>query len=203
VADAGPDRIVWVGAETVRLSAAGSTGVELEYAWMQTEGPAGELSTPTIATPTVENFKASENQWLDQTVSFMVLVTDAAGRESVDTVTVSLRAAPDLALLPDGDGNSNCRKYFRKVDGSNLPHFECTLYQPADGIARFALDAGASLTLTPLTGALHNFQQSFESGRHLYEIRLYQSSDESQSRLSFFAETDNHVPAIITLIAEW
>jgi hypothetical protein len=204
VADAGPEQIVWIGAPSVILPAqVTGGGGGLEYTWAQTAGPTLVLDDPTAPAPALTGFNPRETRWQDQIAEFALLVTDAYGRESFDTLTVRLRSAPDLALIPDDANNSSCSKYFRMVDGVMLAHFECHTQQPAGPVARFAVDTAAALTLTPLTDAEQNFSHSFIAGRHLYEIELYESATKAESRLVFFIETEHGIPAILVLVAAW
>ena len=83
-ADAGADQTVSEG-EQVTLDATGSTGDDLTYSWMQTEGPSVSLSDADTATPTFTAPAVDE----DQTLTFQVEVSDGIETET-DVVNVTV-----------------------------------------------------------------------------------------------------------------
>ncbi len=91
-ASAGLDQEVNAG-EEVTLSASGSTGLGLRYAWAEINGDRIELASPTRVrtTFTAPDYEAGA----DNTYSFEVTVTDARGRTASDEVSVTVLETTD------------------------------------------------------------------------------------------------------------
>ncbi|WP_052419744.1 PKD domain-containing protein [Hyalangium minutum] len=102
VAHAGEDQSVKGGAR-VTLGGSGedpdSDG--MSYRWVQTAGPTMTLSDDTDVAPT---FTAPGLSW-DEVLTFTLKVTDAQGASAEDSVSITVKALPDLPSDGDGEGS--------------------------------------------------------------------------------------------------
>ncbi|MBK8915973.1 MAG: LEPR-XLL domain-containing protein [Phycisphaerales bacterium] len=103
-ADAGPDMHVSEGEEVqLKGSATDPEGQSLTYEWVQTGGPAVELSDPHAASPTF----TAPNLAGDARVTFELRVSDGT-HTSVDTVAVDISAESET---PVADAGADLRVY--------------------------------------------------------------------------------------------
>lgn len=96
VANAGPDQVITLPINSVRLNGSGSTdpdGTIVSFEWLQVSGPTALIRTPGSAQTDIENL-------VEGTYRFNLIVTDNGGAKAGDEVMVTVNPAPAPANQP-------------------------------------------------------------------------------------------------------
>lgn len=200
--DAGPDQVIWAGAGPVKLEAIATDGRIASFTWEQTSGPDVRLEPGGGGQVEISGFAENKPSWNDQMCAFDVEMVDANGKTQSDLVRVWVRWAPDLTLSAAPEDRPRSRRRFEEIDGLPIAQYECTV-RPTDYPARFAIDSAGPLTFSAATSAAHEFVYSEIEGRHLYELSVYQSSEEPRTELVIYAQSADEIPAVIKAVVEW
>lgn len=200
VADAGPDRVLWVALDEIPLNGGNSSGDGLTFAWRQVAG----IHELTIADPATGTTSASGFpldwgvDWDDAYYEFELTVTDAYGQQAVDTVQFVVKAAPALRIMP----RPRQRLAFR--DGYLLAHYESWATNRVDTAETFEIRARHELFLEHLSGDSNFDVAVTERARaYVYRVTVYYQDGQATSWVEFFADSDERIPAILQFGVNW
>lgn len=202
VAEAGDDRVVWIGWDEVRLGGGASTGTELTYAWRQISGPVTlQIEQPEHASTTAYGFPIGPDMsWDAMLYEFELTVTDRFERSTRDTVSVIVLTAPELTVTPPAD------RYFDDRDGYLLGHYESWTINTETSSSVFNVASPVGLKFTEVTGGDYDLVEDRTADPdddYRYEITVYRRNGESTSWLEFLVDTDEKVPGILQLGVSW
>ncbi len=200
LADAGPDRVVWIGWDELTLDGSGSSGLGLSYQWKQLSGPTQlVIVNDRQATTTARGLLTGEAlSWRNVTYKFELAITDASGRQDKDTVLYTVKSAPALSVKPPGE------RRFEIRDGYELAHYYSWVTNPETLESVFEISSENELTFTKVGGgASYVLGGGLEGKRYVYQVVLYARPEEPSSWIEFLVDTDEKIPAIIQLGVIW
>jgi hypothetical protein len=197
-ADAGPDRVTWMGDQQLSLDGSASRGEELSYSWRQLSGPVDlQIQNPRAA-QTVASGLVQEWPEKDPTYEFELAVRDVQGQEGVDIVYFTVKAAPDVSIIPAPKRRLAWR------DGYLLAHFEAWKTNRTDETEAFAIRSPSELTFQQLSGtAEFELVPTEASSGFEYQLTVFYRDAESSTFLEFFVDTPERIPAILQFGVEW
>lgn len=197
-ADAGPDRVVWMGDREIRLDGSASQGESLSYLWRQLDGPVNlHIKTPRVAQTTAGGLP---QEWPDTSATYLfeLTVRDAHGQEAVDEVSVSVQAAPALTVVPAATRRLAWR------EGYLLAHFEAWKTNRTDDAEAFEIRSPGELTFHHLDGTAEFELTPFEcDAGFAYQLSLFYREPQSSSYVEFFVESAERIPAILQFGVNW
>ncbi len=200
VADAGPDRVLWVALNEIPLAGGESRGDGLTYSWKQVGGPHElNIADPVAAATTASGFPLEWGiDWDDAVYEFELTVSDIYGQQSVDYVQFEVKAAPVLSITP------RPRRELAQRDGYLLAHYESWATNRTDSAETFEIRSRLELFLQHLGGDT-NYELTVTQRRrgYLYRLTVYYQEGQSTSWLEFFADTDERIPAILQFGVNW
>ncbi len=213
VAEAGPDRVTWIGWDEIVLDGTASTGDGLTYRWKQVAGPGnlqikrpGRAKTNAIGLPI-----SGEMDWVSSLYEFELTVTDRQGREATDKVGVVVLTGPDLKITPAA------QRHFELRDGYVLGHYEAWATSAEGEAVTFRIASAVALTFTKVSGATYEMA-STESGegggggrgegrggggRYVYKLLVYPDVNEISTYVELLVDTEEKVPGIVRLGVTW
>ncbi|MCK4342263.1 MAG: hypothetical protein KAY37_11135 [Phycisphaerae bacterium] len=199
LADAGPDRIVWIGWDELTLNGRGSRGDRLSYSWKQTRGPAAlKIKRPNRAKTVARGLPLSEEMgWSAALYVFELTVTDESGRQDVDTVEFVILPAPELKITPAA------RRRFELRDGYLLGHFEAWVTNTKTYESAFRIKSPTELTFTKVTGGDYDLSGGKSERGYEYYVVVFHQPEETASWVEFLVDTDENIPGIIQLGVSW
>jgi|GEM_PF-1858375 len=200
LADAGPDRVVWIGWDELTLDGSGSSGLGLTYQWKQLSGPVPlVIANDRQATTTARGLLTGEAlSWRNITYKFELTVTDAGGQHDTDTVLYTVKSAPALSIKPPGE------RRFEIRDGYELAHYFSWVTNPETLESVFEIASENELTFTRVGGgASYTLGGGLEGKRYVYQVVVYARPDEAASWIEFLVDTDEKIPAIVQLGVTW
>jgi hypothetical protein len=197
-ADAGPDRVVWMGDQEISLDGSASQGAALTYFWRQLSGTVDlQIQNPRAA-QTAATGLAQEWPEKDATYEFELRVRDVYGQESVDNVCVTVKVAPSITVVPTPTRRLAWR------EGYLLAHFEAWKTNRTDDAEAFEIRSPGELTFHQLGGtAEYDIAPVERSSGFEYELTVLYREPESSTFLEFFVETPEHIPAILQFGVNW
>lgn len=199
VADAGRDRVIWIGWDELPLDGTRSTGDGLRYDWMQVSGP----QPLTIRAPDQPKTSATglplglDMSWADTVYEFDLMVVDQAGREAFDTVRYTVRAGPELAIDPPA------RRRFEMRDGYLLGHYEAWTTNLETYESTFRITAPGALTFTKVSGGVYDLAGGAADDGYAYRVTLYGRRDEAYTWVELLVDTAEKIPGIVQLGVNW
>ena len=199
VAQAGPDRVIWIGWDELPLDGSASVGTDLTYYWRQISGPvlltiSDEAQAVAVATGLLSSQRIT---WRSVTYEFELTVTDAAGEQAVDRVKYSVQSAPALRLKPTPE------RHFQSHDGYELAHFVSWITNLESYESTFEITSPTELTFTKVTGSVCDLTGGKSDGGYVYQIVVYGQAGEPSSWVEFLVDTEEKVPGIIQLGVSW
>ena len=200
VADAGVDRILWLGTDEVPLDGSGSTGDALTYAWRQVAGPYDLTIKKASAAKTVATGFPLDGwtDWDDGFYEFELMVTDAYGQQTGTSVRHVVKSAPDLHIKPKP------KREFALRDGYLLAHFEVWTTNRADYAETFRLSYSSELFIERVGGdADYEIALSDAEDAYVYQVVVYYREGQPTSWLELFVDTPERVPAVVQLGVNW
>lgn len=198
VADAGRDRVVWIGWDEIVLDGSASTGEELSYDWLQIAGARTlEIANARRARAAAELAFDDVPGWPQAAYEFELLVTDKHGRESFDSVEIVVKSAPALTISP------SARRRFEYRDGYLLGHYEAWATNLETFDFTFQIVAHQELTFTRVSGGEYDLSGGPLEGLYVYRITLYAQRDEPTSWAEFLVDTAEQVPGVVQLGVSW
>jgi hypothetical protein len=200
--DAGADRQIWAGEGSITLEAITADGRSSQFDWIQIDGPSLDLRADGSGGLQISGFADQKPSWHDTQYAFEATAVSEAGGMKSDVVKVWSRWAPDLNFTADPEDRPRNRRRFEIVDELPIAHYSCTV-SPSNYPAIFMLDADGPLTFNVVTSAAHEFVYSEVSGRHLYELSVYQSNEEPRTELVVYVQSADQIPAVITATVDW
>jgi hypothetical protein len=102
-ASAGADQTITLPTNTVNLIGSGSDsdGTVTAYLWTKTNGPSGgTITSPNLASTSISNLQQGE-------YTFQLKVTDNAGATGIDTMHVTVNAAPNQSPIANAGNDQN------------------------------------------------------------------------------------------------
>lgn len=199
VANAGADRVIWIGWDELPLDASASEGSELTYYWRQISGPVlltigDEAQAVTAA---VGLLGAQRPTWRGVTYEFELAVTDVAGERAVDRVKYSVQSAPVLRIKPAAE------RHFQSHDGYELAHFVSWITNLENYESTFEISSPTELTFTKVSGSVCDLTGSKSDSGYTYQVVVYGQTGEATSWVEFLVDTEEKVPGIIQLGVSW
>ena len=197
-ADAGADRIVWIGDREIKLDGSASRGSGLSYSWRQLSGPLDLEITSAQAGRTTATGFALDWPTTDPVYEFELTVRDTYGEEAVAVARYAIRAAPSIAVVP----TPKRRLAYR--EGYLLAHFEAWKTNRGDDAEVFEIRSPSELTFHQLSGPTDfEVAPAESSSGFAYQLLVYYREGESTSFLEFFVDTPERIPAILQLGVNW
>ncbi len=199
LADAGPDRVIWAGWDELPLEGSASTGQGLSYHWQQTTGPRDLMIRNVAQAVTTASglLEDGRQNWRTSLYEFALTVTDAAGASETDYVKYTVRAAPPLKIKPTPE------RRFELRNGYQLPLFTSWVTNLESFEAVFELAAPGELTLTKVAGDACEVTGGKLDGAYLYQVIVYGQVGQATSWAEFLVNTEDNIPAIVQLGANW
>jgi len=197
-AEAGPDRIVWIGWDDIALDGSRSFGEDLTCVWKQISGPTQlRIQQPTRMVTRVNGFPLSTNMgWNPLLYEFELTVTDRYGRQATDTVGYVMLPGPELTVRP------SAQRRFELRDGYLLGHY--TAWTSAAGdTATFEIVSPTGLFFTQISGPACDVGGGESGDRFVYRVVVYGEPGQSASWVEFLVDTDEKVPGILQLGVNW
>jgi hypothetical protein len=199
VANAGPDRVIWIGWDELPLDGSASEGAELTYYWRQISGPVlVTISDNAQAVASATGLLGAQRPtWRGVTYEFELAVTDASGERAVDRVKYSVQSAPALRLKPTAE------RHFQSHDGYELAHFVSWITNLENDESTFEISSPTELTFTKVSGSACELTGSKSDAGYTYQVVVYGQSGEPTSWVEFLVDTEEKVPGIIQLGVSW
>lgn len=199
LADAGPDRVVWIGWDELSLDGSASTGQGITYEWKQTSGPvtlaiANPLAPVTLATGLLN---VERMDWRGATYEFQLTVTDVAGEREVDTVRYTVKSAPALTIKPSAE------RRFEIRDGYPLAHFVAWNTTLDGDESVFEITSDNELTFTKVSGSPYTLTGGKTGSRFIYQVVVFAGGDAATSWVELLVDTEEKVPGIVQLGVNW
>lgn len=199
LADAGPDRVLWVGWDEMALDGRASTGVGLTYQWKQTAGPVSlTIADPraplTIATGLLN---VERLDWRGATYEFELTVTDAAGEQDTDAARYVVKSAPTITIKP------TAARHFEFRDGYQLAHFVAWATNLDSYESLFEVTSDTELAFTKVAGSAYSLTGGKAGLKYTYQIVVYGDPNASTSWVELLVDTDEKVPGIVQLGVNW
>ncbi len=201
LADAGADRVIWVGWGDFQLDASNSFGEHLSYSWAQVAGnPQLTLVTPGRAGTLVTGLPLTEELgWYDMVYEFEVTIADDRGRTGVDSVEILARAAPELEVVPGAD------RRFELRDGYQIAHFESWITNLDTYQSVFEIIAPTDLTFTRVSGSDTDY--AIGGGKlenqFVYTVTVYGNDGIDTSWVELLIDSADKIPGIVQLGVSW
>ncbi len=199
VANAGPDRVVWIGWDLLELDGSGSTGEGLKYRWRQLAGPvslivADQTRPTTTATGLLQ---ADQISWRPATYKFELTVTDEGGARDTDTVQYVVKSAPGLVIRPPA------QRHFEYRDGYQMAHYTSWTTNLESYEAVFEITSRLELNFTRLGGGVYEVAGGKNDGHYVYQVTLYGQPGEATSWVELFVDNEEKIPGIVQLGVNW
>jgi hypothetical protein len=198
-ADAGPDRVIWAGWDELPLDGSASRGRNLTYLWQQISGPQ-DLAIEYGAHPVTTArglLDGARLNWRTALYEFALTVTDETGANETDYVKYTVRAAPLLRIKPAPE------RRFELRNGYQLAHFTSWITNLDSYEAVFEIAAPSELTLTKVAGDACEVTGGKLDGAYLYQAVVYGQAGQATSWVEFLVNTEDNIPAIVQLGANW
>ncbi len=199
IADAGADRVLWVGWNEITLDGSTSSGDGLTYGWKQVAGPIPLAIGNSAAATSTASGMMTDNQltWSGAVYEFELTVTDEHGGQDVDYVQFGVRAAPRVVVRPSAN------RRFELRDGYMLGHVEswATNYETYD--YTFEIKSRTELAFTKVAGGNYELSGGKLGNAYAYEVTVFGESGDFSSWLEFLVDTDEKIPGIIQLGVVW
>ncbi len=213
VAEAGTDRVTWIGWNEIVLDGSASTGEGLTYRWKQVAGPADlQIKRPGRAKVSATGLPISaEMEWASALYEFELTVTDRQGREATDKVGVVVLSGPELKIMPIA------QRHFEVRDGYMLGHYEAWAASAEGEGVTFRIASPVGLTFTKVAGTGYEVAseegreggggrgegRGSAGGRHVYKVTVYPDPNELAAYVELLVDTDEKVPGIVRLGVTW
>jgi hypothetical protein len=199
VANAGPDRVIWLGWDELPLDGSASTGTDLTYYWRQITGPTllpitDEAQPITAATGLLATQRAT---WRGVTYEFELAVTDATDERATDRVKYIVQSAPALRIKPTPE------RHFESHDGYELAHFVSWTTNVDGYESTFEISSPTELNFTKVTGGLCDLSGGKSDGGYAYQAVVYGQAGEPSSWVEFLVDSEDKVPGVIQLGVSW
>ncbi len=199
LADAGPDRVVWIGWDELALDGSASTGQGITYEWKQTSGPvtlaiANPLAPVTLATGLLN---VERMDWRGATYEFQLTVTDLAGEREVDSVRYTVKSAPAVTVKPTAE------RRFEIRDGYPLAHFIAWNTTLDGDESVFEITSDKELTFTKVSGSPYTLTGGKTGSRFVYQVVVFANGDATTSWVELLVDTEEKVPGIVQLGVNW
>jgi hypothetical protein len=197
-AEAGPDRIVWIGWDDIALDGSRSVGEDLTCVWKQISGPTQlHIRQPTRMVTRVSGFPLSTNMgWSPLLYEFELTVTDGHGRQATDIVGYVMLPGPELTIRPPA------QRRFELRDGYVLGHY--TAWTSAAGdTATFEIASPTGLFFTQISGPACDIGGGQSGDRFAYRVVVYGEPGQTTSWAEFLVDTDEKIPGIVQLGVNW
>jgi len=198
-ADAGPDRVIWLGWDELPLDGSATTGSGVTCEWQQVSGPATlVIENPAALVTVARGLRAGQRaSWRGVTYEYELTVTDAAGERDVDTVKYIVQAAPPLKIKPTPE------RRFEWQDGFELAYFTAWITNLESYEAVFEVTSPTELRFTRITGGLAELSGRKSEGVFVYQFTVYAQAGEATSWVEYLADTEDKVPAVVQLGVNW
>jgi hypothetical protein len=198
-ADAGPDRVVWIGWDELTLDGSGSSGQDLTYRWQQLRGPRtlairSETQATTVASGVLDE---APLRWRNAVYEFELTVTDASGAQNADRVKYTVSSAPPLKIKPTPE------RRFELRNGYQLAHFVSWITNLESYEALFEIASPTELTFTKVVGDACEVTGGKGDTSYLYQIVVYGQAGMPSSWVEFLVDTEDKIPAIVQLGVNW
>lgn len=199
LADAGPDRVVWIGWDELTLDATGSTGDNLTYQWKLISGPPTlVIKNDTAPSTTAAGLLAGEKpQWGNTVCKFELTVSDPSGVQDTTTVRYVVKSAPMLKIKPMAE------RRFELRDGYQLAHFASWTTNIDSYEAVFEISSETELTFTKVGGSNYSLTGGKGEKNYHYQVTVYGQTGESTAWVELLVDTDERIPGIIQLGVNW
>lgn len=202
LADAGPDRVVWVGWNEATLDGSASVGERLSYKWRQIDGPVElAVADPHRAITTVTGLLTDEPpRWRSDVYRFELTVTDANGVQDVDTVEIVAKRAPMVRIKPTPE------RRFEYRDGLLLGHYISWVTNLETYETVFEVTSELELSFYRVGGGPYEAVGGpADSGapRFVYQVVIFPQGDEVASWVEFLIDSAEKVPAIVQFGVNW
>lgn len=200
VADAGADRLVWVGRGDIALDGSASRGEGLTYTWRQVSGePQLTIAKPDAAVTTASGLGIDPDRtWQDAEYEFELTVMDGMGETDTDTVVCSVKTAPPLRISPLP------KKELTVRDKIVLAQFSATRTNRTGTVESFEIRYRGELFIHQIGGEADYEMTVTQSGAiYCYQISVYYEEGRATSSLEFFVDTPERVPAIVQFQVNW
>lgn len=205
VANAGPDRVVWIGWDEIVLDGSASTSGSrgrLKYAWRQITGPTTlVLRGSTGPKPTATGLPISpEMDWSPTLYEFELTVTDAQGQAATDSVAVVALAAPDLMISPSP------QRRFELRGGYLLGLYESWATTTGEVEVVFRISSPVALTFSYVGGLaceLRDGKPGRRGARYTYEAILYPDPATTTTWVEFLVNSEEGIPGLVRLGVTW
>lgn len=199
LADAGPDRVVWIGWDELTLDATGSTGENLTYKWTLLSGPSTlVIKNDRLAITTASGLLAGEKpRWGNIVCKFELTATDPSGVQDTTTVRYVVKSAPMLKIKPMAD------RRFELRDGYELGHFTAWATNVDSYESVFEISSETELTFTKVAGSAYAMTGGKAEKNFVYQITVYGQDGESTSWVELLVDTDERIPGIVRLGVNW
>jgi len=198
-ADAGSDRVLWIGWNEFKLDGGASLGQGLSFEWRQKLGPvdlviANEHAAVTLASGLLGVEKLS---WRESVYEFELTVTDAEGERDSDTVRYLVQAGPALTIKP------RAKRRFELRDGYELGHYGASITNLETYESMFEISSETELTFTKVTGSAYALTGGPADGKYVYQVVVYGREGDANSWVEFLIDTADRVPGIVQLGVNW
>ncbi|MFH1746196.1 MAG: hypothetical protein ABIG44_04045 [Planctomycetota bacterium] len=199
-AEAGADRVVWLGLDEIQLDGSKSIGDALTYSWKQIAGSHNlKIANPNAAQTSASGFPFDWGlDWDDAVYEFELTVSDAYGQESVDCVQYEVKTTPPLRISPWPKRELILR------DGYYIARYESWETESVDSSVIFTVRSRSELFLQHLGGDnQYELNSTERAGRYTYEVTLFFRENQPATWVEFFVDTDQRIPAILQFGVNW
>lgn len=195
---AGRGGVVWIGWDDLPLAGSGE-GDGLTYLWKQVGGPLTLTIRDADKVVAAASGLALHERagWTADVYKFELTVTDAQGRQAVDTVRYVVKPAPELRIVP------RATRWFELRDGYWLGHYEAWVTNLETEQSAFEIQSASELTFTKVAGADYELAAGKANGGHAYHVTLYSLGDQATSWVEFLVDTAEKVPGTVRLGVNW
>lgn len=200
VADAGVDRVTWIGWNEIVLDGSASQGTDLRYDWIQVSGSRDlTIKNPAAAQTVATGFELNRDlSWTPAVYEFELMVADATGRESYDTVRVVVQSAPDVRIAPRAE------RYFTTRDGYILGQYESWVTNLETYESVFEIVSLQELTFTKVGGSgVFELTGGKVDDAYVYRVVLYGSDEVTTTWVEYLVDTSDNVPGLMQFGVNW